>query len=338
MKIAINGLGRIGRCLLRALAKDAVWGPRLVAVNGPGTPERVLPLIRYDSIYGRADPSPTVEAGVFRMGSVASLWCSERDPLALPWKDLGVDVVLECSGRFNDREAAAQHVTSGARHVIVSAPCDRADATIIYGVNHGTLRPDHRVISAASCTTNALAPLVAWIDNQAGWVRGHATTVHAYTNDQNLVDGSHRDPRRARAAALSMIPTSTGAAKAIDGVLPHLAGTIKASAVRVPVANVSMIDLTCEVRNTFNSESWRAMLGAVVKSFPLNAVVGVTDDPVVSIDGLGLEWSSWIDRQECRMLDHHWGRVVAWYDNEWAFATRMLDILRHLDSLDGRGM
>jgi glyceraldehyde 3-phosphate dehydrogenase len=327
MRIAINGLGRIGRCVARALFELNVKGIELVAVNGPARIEDHAHLIKYDSVHGIFPGEVAAEGEHLRIGAMRPLLLRERDPSLLPWRELGVDIVLECTGKFNNRDAASVHLAAGAKKVLVSAPCDNADATIVYGVNHADLLATHEVISIGSCTTNCLAPIAQALHQTIGIEHGFMTTVHAYTNDQNLVDGSHKDMRRARAGALSMIPSSTGAAKAIGLVIPELSGKLGGSAVRVPVANVSMVDFTFVSKQATTKEK----INAILKEHAEGAMQGVlyaNTLPLVSVDFTHHPASAIADLTETSVIDGYFCRVVGWYDNEWGFSARMLDMAK----------
>jgi glyceraldehyde 3-phosphate dehydrogenase len=327
-RIAINGLGRIGRCVLRALFEESRWPElELVALNGPAANETHAYLTAYDSVHGRFPHPVSSDAESLTVAGKRIPVFHERDPKRLNWGDLGADIVLECTGAFTTRESAAIHLEQGARRVLVSAPADGADATIVYGVNHRTLTADHRVVSVGSCTTNALAPIAKVLHETVGIERGFMTTIHAYTGDQNNVDGSHKDPRRGRACALSMVPTSTGAAKALGLVLPELADRLDGTAIRVPTPNVSLVDLTfTSERDASINAIHDAMRAASVG--PLRGVLDICDAPLVSIDFNHTTASSIFDLSGTKILGNRLVRVASWYDNEWAFSCRMLDVAR----------
>lgn len=327
LRIAINGLGRIGRCLIRALRECEKHSQlELVAVNGPASIEEHVHLLTYDSVHGTFPYQVKGEQGMLSIEGLPPIQVfHSRNPSELPWKSLDIDIVLECTGKFTKRDDAAQHLRAGAKKVIVSAPCDQADATIVFGVNHTILQPAHEVISVGSCTTNCLAPIAKILHETVGIQEGFMTTIHSYTNDQNVLDGSHKDKRRARACAVSMVPTSTGAAKAIGLVLPELAGKLAGSAVRVPTPNVSMIDLTFKAakktsKTDINEALKRAANGA------LKGVLGYCESPLVSIDFNHNPHSSIVDSLETFVVNDTLCRVVSWYDNEWGFSVRMLDV------------
>lgn len=331
IRVAINGLGRIGRCVTRAIFEDARYSNiELVAVNGPAPIDTQKHLLKYDSIHGRF--TKTVEAegnldGNFLVidGKKVRLF-GERDPKKLPWADLKIDVVLECTGVFTQYADAHQHIDAGAKKVIISAPAKEDNVkTIVYGVNDDSLNADDKVISVGSCTTNCLAPIAKAINDAIGIEKGFMTTIHAYTNDQNIVDNSHKDLRRARACAMSMIPTSTGAAKAIGLVLPELKGKLDGNAIRVPTANVSMVDLNfIAKRDTTKEEVNEAVRKAAAGR--MKEVLQIVDEPLVSIDFNHTGFSSCFDTTQTRVMGGNLVKVASWYDNEWAFSLRMLDV------------
>lgn len=330
IRIAINGLGRIGRCVARAIYETNAKDIELVAVNGPAPIETHIHLLKYDSVHGRFPyaVSASDENTLVIDGRKIPL-TRHRDISKLDWKALGADIVLECTGKFNKRDEAAAHLNAGARKVLVSAPSEGADATIVYGINNNVLKPEHKVVSVGSCTTNGLAPVAKVLHDAIGIESGFMTTIHAYTGDQNLVDSSHKDLRRARAAALSMIPTSTGAAKAIGLVLPELNGKLGGVAIRVPTANVSLIDLTF----TANRDTTRDEINGALKQAargPLKGILDVSDEPLVSIDYTHTTASSIADLTGTYVTGKRLCRVASWYDNEWAFSCRMLDVARLL--------
>ena len=326
-KIAINGLGRIGRAVVRALVEGDATGLELVAANGPATIDKHVHLLKYDSVHGTFRGDVTAAGERIKAGNLEFLITHERDPAALKWAELGIDLVLECSGRFNSREASLAHIEAGAKKVLVSAPCVDADATIVYGVNNDALKPEHQVISVGSCTTNGLAPVAKVLNDGVGIESGFMTTIHAYTGDQNLVDGSHKDLRRARAAAMSMIPTSTGAAKAIGLVLPELAGKLDGTAIRVPTPNVSMVDLTFTAGKDTSVQEINDLLKAAAGG-PLKGVLDTSGEPLVSIDFNHHPASSIADLTGTQVTGKRLVRVASWYDNEWGFSNRMLDVAR----------
>ncbi|MDB2414940.1 type I glyceraldehyde-3-phosphate dehydrogenase [Rickettsiales bacterium] len=325
IRIAINGLGRIGRCVLRAIGELNRDEFEVVAVNGPADTKNHVHLLKYDSIHGVYPNAKQTGADEIDMGYGKIPVFHERDPLKLPWQDLDIDIVFECSGYFKKREDAEKFLKIGAKKVLISAPAEGAESTIVFGVNNDALKPEHKIISVGSCTTNCLAPVAKAINDIIGIERGIMTTVHAYTNDQNLADGSHKDMRRARAAALSMIPTSTGAAKAIGIVLPELDGKLDGVAIRVPTPNVSLVDLTFTSRTpTSVEEINKAIIDAV--NGPMKNVLDASDEPTVSIDYCHNPHSSIFDLTGTKVIDGSMCRVASWYDNEWGFSVRMLDV------------
>jgi glyceraldehyde 3-phosphate dehydrogenase len=324
IKIAINGFGRIGRNILRAMVENNRRDLQLVAINDLGSVETNAHLFKYDSVHGRFNGDVKIEGDSMDVGHGPFKVLAEKDPSKLPWGDLGVDVVMECTGIFSDREQAAVHLKAGAKKVMVSAPSKGADATIVYGVNHDKLQPSHQVISNASCTTNCLAPVAKVLNDLCGIQSGFMTTIHAYTNDQRILDLPHKDLHRARAAALSMIPTSTGAAKAVGLVLPELAGKLDGVSIRVPVPNVSAVDLKfIPARQTTVAEINAAMERAAQQE--LKGILTVTKEPLVSVDFNHDPHSATFDLGQTHIVDGRLVRVLAWYDNEWGFSSRMCD-------------
>lgn len=319
IKIAINGLGRIGRCVMRALVETNREDLELVAVNGPAPLETHLHLLKYDSIHGSFRGAIKAVDGGLDIGRGRIRLTHEKDASKLDWS--GIDVVLECSGKFTKRADAAVHLKQGAKKVLISAPSPDADATIVYGVNNHALKAGHDVVSVGSCTTNALAPVAQALHQAVGIERGYMTTIHSYTGDQNLVDGSHKDLRRGRAAALAMVPTSTGAARAIGLVLPELEGRLGGTSIRVPTPNVSLIDLTFDSgRDTTKEE-----INEIIRN-AANGVLAISDEPLVSIDFTHNPASAIFDATGTHVTGKRFCRVAAWYDNEWGFSCRMLDM------------
>ena len=325
VRVVINGFGRIGRLVLRALAESNRSDIEIVAINDLGSVEANAHMLKYDSVHGRFPHEITTGEGTMDFGRGPVKVLAERDPAKLPWRELGVDVALECTGIFTKRDQAAKHIEAGAKRVIISAPADGADITIVMGVNNEALKPEHQVISNASCTTNCLAP-VAYVLNEAiGIERGYMTTIHSYTGDQNTVDTLHKDLRRARAAALSMIPTSTGAAKAVGLVLPALNGKLDGTSIRVPTPNVSLIDFKFTApRDTSADEINEAMIKAA-DSNRFKGIIGINRDQTVSSDFNHDSHSSTFDLTQTKVLEKRFCRVLSWYDNEWGFSNRMLD-------------
>ncbi len=327
IRIGINGLGRIGRCVARAVYESGAKDIELVAVNGPAAVDTHVHLLQYDSVHGRFPYEVKADGENLSInGKIVKLF-RERDPKNIPWGGMGIDLVLECTGKFNKKSEAAQHLATGIKKVLVSAPAEDADSTIVYGVNNAMLKKTHEVVSVGSCTTNALAPVVKVLHEAIGIESGFMTTIHAYTGDQNLVDSSHKDLRRARSAALSMIPTSTGAAKTIGLILPELKGKLDGVSIRVPVPNVSLVDLTFTAsRDTTKDEINDALKKA--SQGALKGVLGISTAPLVSIDYTHTTDSSIADLTGTYVTGKRLCRVAAWYDNEWAFSCRMLDVAR----------
>jgi glyceraldehyde 3-phosphate dehydrogenase len=324
VKVAINGFGRIGRNILRALVEHNRRDLQLVAINDLGPVATNAHLFKYDSVHGRFNGDVKIEGDSMNVGLGAFKVLAERDPTKLPWREMGVDVVLECTGIFTDKEKALVHLTAGAKKVLVSAPSKGADLTVVYGVNHDKIAAAHQVISNASCTTNCLAPVAKVLNDLCGITSGFMTTIHSYTNDQNVLDAPHKDLHRARAAALSMIPTTTGAAKAVGLVLPELAGKLDGTAFRVPTPNVSVIDLKfIPTRQTTAAEVNAAMERAA--SQELKGILAVTKEPLVSVDFNHDPHSATFDLNGTQVVDGRLVRVMAWYDNEWGFSCRMID-------------
>lgn len=326
-RIAINGFGRIGRMVLRAIAENQRTDLQVVAINDLGGIEENAYLFRYDSVHGRFPGPVTVENNTMDVGLNNKITVlAEPNPEKLPWKELGIDIVLECSGRFTEREDAQKHLAAGAKKVIISAPATGADSTIVYGVNDHKLTPNHTIISCGSCTTNCLAPVADVLHQGIGIEHGYMTTVHAYTGDQRLVDTLHKDPRRSRAAAVSMIPTSTGAAKALGLVLPELQGKLDGSSIRVPTSNVSVIDLTFTASRKTSASEINELMKQAAASSKMKSILSIVEDPLVSIDFNHSPFSSNFDITQTHVLGETFCRVVSWYDNEWGFSNRMGDV------------
>lgn len=328
LRIGINGLGRIGRCVLRAIYETAPKDFELVAVNGPAPVETHVHLLKYDSVHGRFGTKLSADGDNLSIDGKSVKLFRQKDPKQIPWGSMGVDLVLECSGKFNKRSEAAQHLEGGAKKVLVSAPAEEADSTIVYGVNNAMLKKDHQVVSVGSCTTNALAPLAKVLNDAIGIESGFMTTIHAYTGDQNLVDNSHKDLRRARSAALSMIPTSTGAAKTIGLILPELKGKLDGVSIRVPVPNVSLVDFTFNATKDTTKEAINDALNAAAETEMLKDILHISRRPLVSIDYTHLPYSSIVDITGTFVTGKRLARVAAWYDNEWGFSCRMLDVAK----------
>ena len=324
IKVAINGFGRIGRNVLRAIMESGRTDIVVVAINDLADATANARLLKRDSVHGPFPGTVTVEGEDMIVNGQRIRVTAERDPAKLPHAAMGVDIALECTGFFTAADKAGAHLTAGAKKVLISAPGKGVDLTVVYGVNHGKLEAGHRIVSNASCTTNCLAPVAMVLDREFGIVKGLMTTVHAYTNDQRILDQIHEDPRRARAAGLSMIPTTTGAARAVGEVLPQLKGKLDGSAVRVPTPNVSMVDLTFEAGRAVTKDEVNAVLKAAAEG-ELKGVLDYTDEPLVSIDLNHSPASSTVDSLETAVIGGNLVRVVSWYDNEWGFSNRMAD-------------
>jgi glyceraldehyde 3-phosphate dehydrogenase len=332
IRIGINGFGRIGRLVLRAAAEAGRNDVQVVGVNDLGPVETNAHLLQHDSVHGRFPGEVLVAGDSIDVGSGPIRVAAERDPAKLPWRELGVDVALECTGIFNKREAAAANLEAGARKVLISAPASGADLTVVYGVNHDKLAPEHEVVSNASCTTNCLAPVAKVLHEAIGIERGFMTTIHSYTGDQPVLDTLHRDLHRARAAAMSMIPTSTGAARAVGLVLPELAGKLDGTAIRVPTPNVSLIDFTFTAARETSVEEVNEAARAAAAG-PLEGVLAVNEAPLVSMDFNHDPASATFDLGQTQVIEGRFVRVLAWYDNEWGFSHRMNDVAALLGGL-----
>lgn len=324
VKVAINGFGRIGRLVARAILERTDHDLELVAINDLGDAKANALLFKRDSVHGAFPGTVSAEGDSMIVNGKAIKVTAERDPAKLPHGEMGVDIALECTGFFADKAKASAHLTAGAKRVLISAPATGADKTIVYGVNHDVLTADDLVVSNASCTTNCLAPMAKVLNDLVGIERGLMTTVHSYTNDQKILDQIHDDPRRARAAAMSMIPTTTGAARAVGEVLPELKGKLDGSAIRVPTPNVSVVDLTFQPKRDTTKDEVNALLKAAAGG-PLKGVLAYSDEPLVSIDYNHCPASSTIDSLETAVIDGKLVRVLSWYDNEWGFSNRMVD-------------
>jgi glyceraldehyde 3-phosphate dehydrogenase len=325
VRVAINGFGRIGRNIVRAIFESGRKDIDVVAVNDLGPVETNAHLLRYDSVHGRFPHEVKVDGDTISIGKEKFKVTAIKDPSQLPWKDLGVDIALECTGIFTARDKAAAHLTAGAKKVIVSAPADGADFTVVYGINHDKLTKDHVVISNGSCTTNCLAPMAAVMNELVGLEKGMMTTIHSYTGDQPTLDTMHKDLYRGRAAALSQIPTSTGAAKAIGLVLPELKGKLDGISIRVPTPNVSLVDLKFVAkRATTVQEVNDALIAA--SNGKLKGVMTFTNDPLVSSDLNHDPHSATILLDQTKVMDGNFVNILGWYDNEWGFSNRMADV------------
>jgi glyceraldehyde 3-phosphate dehydrogenase len=324
IRVSINGFGRIGRNVLRAIAESGRHDIEVVAINDLGPVETNAHLLRYDSVHGRFPGVVTVKGDTISIGNGAIKVTAVKDPATLPWKDIGVDIALECTGLFTAREKAATHLTAGAKRVLVSAPAEGADLTVVYGVNHDKLTRDHKVVSNASCTTNCLAPVAKVLNDAVGIEKGFMTTIHSYTGDQPVLDTMHKDLYRARAAALSMIPTSTGAAKAVGLVLPELNGKLDGVAIRVPTPNVSVIDFPFVARRATSKDEINSAVKRAAEQ-QLKGILGYTEAPNVSSDFNHDARSSVFAMDQTKVMDGTLVRVMSWYDNEWGFSNRMVD-------------
>ncbi len=327
-KIGINGFGRIGRCIVRALSERNIKDLEVVAINDLTDPKTLAHLYNYDTVHGRAHHKATATEGAIDFGSYKAKILAEKDPAKLPWKDLGVDIVLECTGLFTDKEKAAAHITAGAKKVIISAPAKNHDKTIVLGVNTEEYdAAKHTVISCGSCTTNCLAPVAKVLHDTFGVKRALMTTVHSYTNDQAVLDIPHRkgDLRRARAAAQNMIPSTTGAAKALSEVIPALKGKFDGQAIRVPTMDVSVVDLTFETEKPMTKDAIHAAMKAA-SAGPMKNILGYTEEPLVSSDFIGDPRSSIFDATVTQVMGDNFAKIMSWYDNEWGFSNRMIEL------------
>jgi glyceraldehyde 3-phosphate dehydrogenase len=326
LRVAINGFGRIGRLVLRAAYEAKRKDVEFVGINDLGSVEANAHLVKYDSVHGTFPGEVTAKGDTIDLGGGPIKVSAERDPSKLPWKSLGVDIVMECTGLFTARDKAAKHLEAGAKKVLISAPGEGADMTVVYGVNHQQLNNNHGIVSNASCTTNCLAPVAKVLHDAIGIARGFMTTIHAYTGDQSTVDTLHKDLRRARAAGVSLIPTSTGAAKAVGLVLPELKGKLDGTSVRVPTPNVSLIDFKFDAKRATTAEEVNEAVKKAAASGPLKGILDVNAAPLVSIDFNHNSASSTFDLTQTQVIDGTFVRVLAWYDNEWGFSNRMSDV------------
>jgi glyceraldehyde 3-phosphate dehydrogenase len=324
-KVAINGFGRIGRLVARAILERPDCGLELVAINDLADAKSNAWLFQRDSVHGRFPGEVSAEGDAIIVNGKRIAVKAERDPANLPHEQHGVEIALECTGFFTDKAGGEKHIAAGAKRVLISAPAKGADLTVVYGVNHEKLTAEHRIVSNASCTTNCLAPVAKVLNDAIGIERGLMTTIHAYTNDQKILDQIHTDMRRARAAGMSMIPTTTGAARAVGEVLPELKGKLDGSAVRVPTPNVSMIDLTFTPSRDTTLDEVNGVLKTASENGPLKGILDYSTDPLVSIDLNHSSASSTVDSLETAVLEGKLVRVVSWYDNEWGFSNRMVD-------------
>ena len=326
VRVAINGFGRIGRLALRAAYEAGRKDITFVAINDLGSPDVNAHLLRHDTTHGRFDAKiKTTKSSLTINGDTIKVF-AERDPANLPWGDLDIDVVMECTGLFTKRADAEKHLAAGAKRVVISAPATDEDITVVYGVNEDKIKKSHKVISNASCTTNCLAPVAAVLDKAVGIAKGYMTTIHSYTGDQRILDTLHPDLRRARSAAQSMIPTSTGAAKAVGKVLPTLNGKLDGTSIRVPTQNVSVIDFNFVAKRKTTVEEINAAIEKAAKSNRLKGILTTNDEPLVSTDFNHDDASSIFDLTQTQVIDGTLVRVLSWYDNEWGFSNRMLDV------------
>jgi glyceraldehyde 3-phosphate dehydrogenase len=325
VKVAINGFGRIGRLVARAMLEQGEGNLELVAINDLADAQSNAWLFGRDSVHGKYPGTVKAEGQDLVIDGKHIRVTAERDPANLPHKELGVDLVLECTGFFTDRASGQKHLDAGAKKVLISAPGKNVDLTVVYGVNNDKLTAEHTIVSNASCTTNCLAPVAKVLHDAVGIERGLMTTVHSYTNDQKILDQIHKDLRRARAAALSMIPTTTGAARAVGEVLPELKGKLDGASIRVPTPDVSLIDLTFTPKRDTTRDEINAILKAASESGPMVGVLAYTDEPLVSADLVHTPFSSTVDSLETAVIEGKLVRVLSWYDNEWGFSNRMVD-------------
>ena len=330
MKIAINGFGRIGKLVFRAFLEKNLKNCKIVAINELGSLDSSIHLLKYDTVHGILPIEISKNKNNMKVGKNIINFYSEKDPSKLPWKALGIDVVLECSGVFTSKESAMSHINAGAKKVIISAPASNVDATIVQGVNNNSLKKNHDIISNGSCTTNCLAPVAMILDKTFKIESGFMTTIHSYTGDQRTVDQNHNDLRRARAASESMIPTSTGAAKALSLVLPNLKGKLDGTAIRVPTPNVSLIDLTFITKKKVSKELINNAIINASKNNRLKGILSTNNLPLVSIDFNHNPSSSIFDLTQTQVLKNKFCRVLSWYDNEWGFSNRMIETMQDL--------
>ena len=332
IKVGINGFGRIGRCIVRAVSQHPNAGFEIAHVNDIDEPKTLAHLLKYDSVHGTFAAEVTAAEGAIEVGGKRIGISAEKDPAKIPWKAAGVELVLECTGRFTDKADAEKHIQAGAKKVLVSAPAKKPDATFAYGINHQSYDPaKHHVMSNASCTTNCLTPVAKVLMETFGIEKGLMTTIHSYTNDQRILDLPHKDLRRARAAALSMIPTTTGAAKAVAEVIPELRGKLHGMSIRVPTPNVSLVDLTCLLSKKATVEEVNAAFKKAAQG-SLQGVLQYSEDLTVSVDYNGNPHSAIFDATSTAVIGDDLIKVLAWYDNEWGFSSRMVDMVRYIAS------
>jgi len=327
-KVGINGFGRIGRLVLRAIQNNDKF--EIAQINDISDAATLAHLLKYDSVHGRFDGEVSVSGDALVVNRKTIKVSAERDPENLPWKELGVEAVVESTGVFRKKEQIAKHLTAGAKKVVLTVPSkDEIDATIVLGVNDDQLKDEHQIVSNASCTTNCLAPVVKVLNDKFGFVRGIMTTVHAYTNDQKILDLPHSDLRRARAAAMSIIPTTTGAAKAVGKVIPELNGKLDGMAMRVPTFDGSVVDLVAELKTSASKQEINAAVKAAAEG-PMKGILEYTEDPIVSVDVVGNSHSSVFDALSTMVLEGNMVKVVSWYDNEWGYSCRVVDLLEKM--------
>ncbi len=331
VKIAINGFGRIGKNVLRILLAKGDPNLTIAAINSPSGPEKHTTLFKYDSVYGVYPGNVSSTEDALIIDNITIPFLQEKDPQNLPWKDMGVDIVVEASGYFRDREGAKKHIKAGGKKVIITAPAKDPDLTVVMGVNHKEyIHEKHDIISAASCTTNCLAPVAKVLNDNLGIEHGFMTTIHAYTGDQRLVDKTHKDPRRARAANLSIIPTTTGAARAIGAVMPELKGLLDGISCRVPTPSGSLVDLVVQVKKPTSTEQVNELFARASRK-ELQGILEFTLEPLVSVDFIGNPHSAIVDGLSTMVIDNKLVKVLAWYDNEYGYANRVIDLIKYLD-------
>jgi len=332
VRVAINGFGRIGRLVLRSIIENKNDNISVIAINDLAPIDTSIHLLKYDSVHGTLKNKIEKKDSTINIGNQTIQMFNERDPEKLPWKNLNIDIVMECSGIFTTKQTSLAHINAGAKKVLISAPGTNVDATIVYGVNQNSLSKNHQIISNASCTTNCCAPLIKVINDNLKFIKGYMTTIHSYTGDQRIIDTVHKDTRRARAASLSMIPTSTGAAKAVGLVIPEVKGKIDGCAIRIPTPNVSMIDLTFQTESNTNSKEINKIFEEASKSY-LNGILEYNEDNLVSIDFNHNQASSIFDSTQTQVVEKNFCRIVSWYDNEWGFANRMVDVAIYMNNI-----
>jgi len=333
MRVAINGFGRIGKLVFRAFLEQKIKNVNIVAINELGSLDSSYHLLKFDSTHGRLSQNIRKTKNSLKYNNKKILFYAERDPINLPWKKLKIDIVLECSGFFTSKEKSYAHIVAGAKKVIISAPAAGVDATIVQGVNNHILNKKHNIISNGSCTTNCLAPVAMVLDNYIGIESGFMTTIHSFTSDQRTVDQTHSDLRRARTASSSLIPTSTGAAKAIGLVLPKLVGKLDGTAIRVPTPNVSLIDLTFISKKKTTAEKINKLMTVASKDKRLKGILSINNLPLVSSDFNHNPSSSVFDLTQTQVINNNFCRILSWYDNEWGFSNRMIDTMLNLKKL-----